>query len=70
MSFPRHPKGEAITKMLLEMRSNKYIASTLRVDLQTVRNQAERLGFLKLGLTRDERLWLAAKRGIDPKLAP
>ena len=56
--------------MLLEMRSNKYIASTLRVDLQTVRNQAERLGFLKLGLTRDERLWLDEKRGIDPKLAP
>lgn len=70
MSYPRHPKGDAITKLLLEMRSNKYIASTLRVDLQTVRNQAERLGLLKLGLTREERLWLADKRGVDRKVVP
>lgn len=54
----------------MEMRPNKEIASTLRVRLEEVRNQADRLGFLRIGLTRQERLWLAEKRGIDPKLAP
>lgn len=70
MSYPRHPKGEQICRMLMEMRPNKEIASTLRVRLEEVRNQADRLGFLRIGLTRQERLWLAEKRGIDPKLAP
>lgn len=70
MSYPRHPKGEAICRMLMEMRSNKTISLELRVPVEVVRNQADRLGLLRIGLTKEERLWLAEKRGIDRKLVP
>jgi hypothetical protein len=56
--------------MLLEMRPVKEICSTLGVQPLLVRNQADHLGLLKIGLTREERLIIAAKRGINPKLVP
>ena len=70
MSYPRHPKGEAIRRMLMEMRSHKTISLELRVPVEVVRNQADRLGILRVGLTKEERLWLADKRGIDRRLVP
>ena len=56
--------------MLMEMRSYKTISLELRVPVEVVRNQADRLGILRIGLTKEERLWLADKRGIDRKLVP
>jgi hypothetical protein len=70
MSQIRHPQGPKICKMLLEMRPVKEICSTLGVQPLLVRNQADHLGLLKIGLTREERLIIAAKRGINPKLVP
>lgn len=70
MSYPRHPKGESICRMLMEMRSYKTISLELRVPVEVVRNQADRLGILRVGLTKEERLWLADKRGIDRRLVP
>lgn len=56
--------------MLLEMRPHKAIASELRVQADIIRTQSNRLGLLRIGLTREERLLIAAKRGLDPKLVP
>ena len=70
MSQPRHPLGEKICKMLLEMRPHKTISSELRVQADIIRTQSNRLGLLRIGLTREERLLIAAKRGLDPKLVP
>ena len=70
MSQPRHPLGEKICKMLLEMRPHKSISSELRVQADIIRTQSNRLGLLRIGLTREERLLIAAKRGLDPKLVP
>lgn len=70
MSFPRHPKGETICRMLMEMRAYKQIESELKVPLAVVRNQAARMDMVRVALTREERLWLADKRGIDRKLVP
>ena len=70
MSQPRHPLGEKICNMLLEMRSHKAISSELRVQADIIRTQSNRLGLLRIGLTREERLLIAAKRGLDPKLVP
>jgi hypothetical protein len=70
MSYPRNPKGEEICRMLMEMRPQKMIASQLRVQPSLIRTQSDRLGLIRIGLTREERLWLADKRGIDRKLVP
>jgi hypothetical protein len=70
MSYPRNPKGEEICRMLMEMRPQKMIASELRVQPSLIRTQSDRLGLIRIGLTREERLWLADKRGIDRKLVP
>ena len=70
MSQPRHPLGEKICKMLLEMRPHKAISSELRVQADIIRTQSNRLGLLRIGLTREERLLIAARRGLDPKLVP
>lgn len=70
MSQFRHPLGDKICKMLLEMRPHKTIALELRVEPTLIRTQSDRLGLLRIGLTREERLWLAEKRGIDKKLVP
>lgn len=56
--------------MLLEMRPHKAISSELRVQADIIRTQSNRLGLLRIGLTREERLLIAAKRGLDPKLVP
>lgn len=56
--------------MLLEMRPHKVISSELRVQADIIRTQSNRLGLLRIGLTREERLLIAAKRGLDPKLVP
>lgn len=70
MSHPPHPKSAKITKALMEMRQYKQIESDLRVPVAVIRNQAARLGMVRVPLTREERLWIAEKRGIDRKLAP
>jgi hypothetical protein len=56
--------------MLMEMRSYKEIALTLRVPLAAVKWQVNQRQMLRIPITREERLWLAEKRGIDRKLVP
>jgi hypothetical protein len=56
--------------MLLEMRSVKEICSALRVQPVTVRNQTDRLGLIRVGLTREERKLIAERRGIPAKMVP
>lgn len=70
MSYPSNPKGEAIRRMLMEMRTYKEIALTLRVPMAAVRWQVDQRKMLRIPLTREERLWLAERRGIDRKLVP
>ncbi len=70
MSQLRHPLGEKICQMLLEMRSVKEICSALRVQPVTVRNQTDRLGLIRVGLTREERKLIAERRGIPAKMVP
>ena len=70
MSQLRHPLGEKICQMLLEMRSVKEICSALRVQPVTVRNQTDRLGLIRIGLTREERKLIAERRGIPAKMVP
>jgi hypothetical protein len=70
MSYPINPKGEAIRRMLMEMRTYKEIALTLRVPMAAVRWQVDQRQMLRIPVTREERLWLAEKRGIDRKLVP
>jgi len=68
MSYPRHPQGEKICQMLMEMRSVKEICAALDVQPVTVRNQTDRLGLIRVGLTREERKLIAERRGIPTKL--
>jgi hypothetical protein len=70
LSQLRHPLGEKICQMLLEMRSVKEICSALRVQPVTVRNQTDRLGLIRVGLTREERKLIAERRGIPAKMVP
>lgn len=70
MSYPINPKGEAIRRMLMEMRTYKEIALTLRVPMAAVRWQVDQRQMLRIPVTREERLWLAERRGIDRKLVP
>jgi hypothetical protein len=70
MSYPRHPKGDEICRLLLEMRSVKEICAAMKVKPTTVRNQIDRLGLIRIGLTREERKLIAERRGIPTKLVP
>jgi hypothetical protein len=70
VSYPINPKGEAIRRMLMEMRTYKEIALTLRVPMAAVRWQVDQRQMLRIPVTREERLWLAERRGIDRKLVP
>jgi hypothetical protein len=56
--------------MLMEMRTYKEIALTLRVPLSAVKWQVDQRRMLRIPLTREERLWLADKRGVDRKVVP
>jgi hypothetical protein len=56
--------------MLMEMRSVKEICAALKVQPSVVRNQTDRLGLIRIGLTREERKLIAERRGINLKLAP
>lgn len=70
MSYPANPKTAQIKRMLMEMKLYKQIESELRVPLAAVKWQVTRMGMLRIPVTREERLWLAEKRGINPKLVP
>jgi len=70
MSYPRHPQGEKICQMLMEMRPVKEICAAMKVKPTTVRNQIDRLGLIRIGLTREERKLIAERRGIPAKLVP
>ena len=70
MSYPASPKTTQIKQMLMEMKLYKQIESELRVPLAAVKWQVTRMGMLRIPVTRQERLWLAEKRGINPKLVP
>jgi len=70
VSYPRHPKWEQIRQMLLEMRTYKEIAIVLEVPLAAVKWQVTGMGMLRIPVTREERLWLAEKRGIARKVVP
>jgi len=70
LSQLRHPLGEKICQMLLEMRSVKEICSALQVQPSVVRNQTDRLGMIRVGLTREERKLIAEKQGIPAKMVP
>lgn len=70
MSYPANPKTAQIKRMLMEMKLYKQIQSELRVPLAAVKWQVNRMGMLRIPVTREERLWLAEKRGINPKLVP
>jgi hypothetical protein len=70
MSYPLNPQSAKIVQMLMEMRTYKEIALTLRVPMAAVKWQVDQRKMLRIPLTREERLWLADKRGIDRKLVP
>lgn len=70
MSYPLNPQSAKIVQMLMEMRTYKEIALTLRVPLSAVKWQVDQRKMLRIPLTREERLWLADKRGIDRKVVP
>ena len=70
MSYPGNPKSDKIVRMLMEMKLYKQIESELRVPLAAVKWQVTRMGMLRIPVTREERLWLAERRGIDKKLVP
>ena len=70
MSYPASPKTARIKQMLMEMKLYKQIQSDLRVPLGAVKYQVTRMGMLRIPVTREERLWLAEKRGINPRLVP
>lgn len=70
MSYPLNPQSAKIVQMLMEMRPYKEIAITLRVPLSTVKWQVDQRQMLRVPLTREERLWLADKRGVDRKVVP
>lgn len=70
MTYPSNPQTAKIVRMLMEMRTYKEIALTLRVPLSTVKWQVDQRNMLRVPLTREERLWLADKRGVDRKVVP
>lgn len=70
MSYPGNPKSDKIVRMLMEMKLYKQIKSELCVPLAAVKWQVTRMGMLRIPVTREERLWLAERRGIDKKLVP
>lgn len=70
MSYPLNSQSAKIVQMLMEMRSYKEIALTLRVPLAAVKWQVDQRQMLRIPITREERLWIAEKRGIDRKLVP
>ena len=70
MSYPLNPQSAKIVQMLMEMRSYKEIAMTLRVPMAAVKWQVDQRQMLRIPITREERLWLAEKRGINRKLVP
>ena len=70
MSYPLNPQSAKIVQMLMEMRTCKEIALTLRVPMAAVRWQVDQRQMLRIPVTREERLWLAERRGIDRKLVP
>ena len=70
MSYPLNPQSAKIVQMLMEMRTYKEIALTLRVPLSAVKWQVDQRKMLRIPLTREERLWLADKRGVDRKVIP
>lgn len=70
MSYPLNPSSAKIVQMLMEMRSYKEIAMTLRVPMAAVKWQVDQRQMLRIPITREERLWLAEKRGINRKLVP
>jgi len=70
VSYPANPKTAQIKRMLMEMKLYKQIEAELRVPLAAVKWQVTRMGMLRIPVTRQERLWLAEKRGINPKLVP
>jgi len=56
--------------MLMEMKLYKQIQSELRVPLAAIKWHVSDMGMLRILVTRQERLWLAERRGINPKLVP
>jgi len=70
LSYPLNPSSAKIVQMLMEMRSYKEIAMTLRVPMAAVKWQVDQRQMLRIPITREERLWLAEKRGINRKLVP
>lgn len=70
MSYPRHPKAEKIQRALLEMKQYKTIRAELDVGSRAVLSQARRLEMIRLPVTREEREWLADRRGISRRLVP
>jgi hypothetical protein len=70
LSYPRHPKAEEIQRALLEMKQYKTIRAELDVGSRAVLSQARRLEMIRLPVTRQEREWLAERRGIDRRLVP
>jgi len=70
VSYPANPKTAKIKQMLMEMKLYKQIQCELRVPLAAVKWHVTQMGMLRIPVTRQERLWLAEKRGINPKLVP
>lgn len=70
MSYPRHPKAEQIQRALLEMKQYKQVRAEVGVGERAVRSQAKRLQMIHLPVTREEREWLADRRGISRRLVP
>ena len=70
MSYPIHPKGEEVCRMLMEMQPTKVICHKLKVGGAVVRNQMRRLGLLRVSLTLEERIRIADARGIDRRCLP
>jgi DNA-binding CsgD family transcriptional regulator len=70
MSYPIHPKGEEVCRMLMEMQPTKVICNELGVGGAVVRNQMRRLGLLRVSLTLEERIRIADARGIDRRCLP
>lgn len=68
MAYPKHPKGPAVDRMLLDFASVKEIRSHLRVGCEMVQQRAARLGMTKHWITREERELLNTRREVQRKL--
>lgn len=55
MSFPRHPKGTQIDRMLWEFRQAKEIVAATKVHSSVVVNRALLLGLKFFRITEEER---------------